>query len=155
MKPAQATERDLADLLVRNGVQVTRQRLEVLRELAVAPNAAPAQTLWKRLRERKGSTIGLATVYRTLSLLSEKGVVDPLAHHEGELCYRLCGESHHHHLVCSDCHRVVEIGEHGLTAWLDQVFAKHDFVAQAHTVELTGLCATCRKSSSVGAPLDS
>jgi Fur family ferric uptake transcriptional regulator len=141
----QATERDLADLLVRNGVQVTRQRLEVLRELAVEPNDATAQMLWTRLREQRGSTIGLATVYRTLSLLSERGVVDPLAHREGELCYRLCGESHHHHLVCSNCHRVVEVDEHGLADWLNRVFAKHDFVAKAHTVELTGLCSACRK----------
>jgi Fur family ferric uptake transcriptional regulator len=145
VKQAQATERDLADLLVRNGVQVTRQRLEVLSELAVEPNDATAQTLWKRLREQRGSTIGLATIYRTLSLLSEKGVVDQLAHQEGELCYRLCGESHHHHLVCSKCHRVVEVDEHGLTDWLDRVFAKHDFIAKAHTVELTGLCSACRK----------
>jgi Fur family ferric uptake transcriptional regulator len=145
MKTAQATGRNLADLLVRNGVHVTRQRLEVLRELAVEPNDATAQTLWKRLRERKGATIGLATVYRTLALLSEKGVVDTLAHREGELCYRLCGESHHHHLVCSDCHRVVEVDERGLADWLDRAFAKHDFVARAHTVELIGLCATCRK----------
>jgi Fur family ferric uptake transcriptional regulator len=145
MKPAQATERDLADLLVRNGVQTTRQRLEVLGELALEPNDATAQTLWKRLRERRGSRIGLATVYRTLSLLSEKGVIDSLAHRDGELCYRLCGESHHHHLVCSSCHRVVEVDEHGLTDWLDRVFAKYDFVAKAHTVELTGLCSNCRR----------
>lgn len=124
---------------------MTRQRLEVLRELAVEPNDATAQALWKRLRERDESTIGLATVYRTLSLLSEKGVVDTLAHHEGELCYRLCGETHHHHLVCSNCHRVVEIDEHGLSDWLDRVFEKHDFVAMAHTVELTGLCSNCRE----------
>jgi Fur family ferric uptake transcriptional regulator len=144
VKPAQATEQDFADLLARHNLQVTRQRLEVLRELAVEPNDATAQALWKRLRERDESTIGLATVYRTLSLLSEKGVVDTLAHHEGELCYRLCGETHHHHLVCSNCHRVVEIDEHGLSDWLDRVFEKHDFVAMAHTVELTGLCSNCR-----------
>jgi Fur family ferric uptake transcriptional regulator len=145
MEPAQATEQGFADLLIRHDLQVTRQRLEVLRELAIEPNDATAQMLWKRLRERDESTIGLATVYRTLSLLSEKGVVDTLAHHEGELCYRLCGETHHHHLVCSNCHRVVEIDEHGLSDWLDRVFEKHDFVAMAHTVELTGLCSNCRE----------
>lgn len=141
----QATKQDLADLLRRHDVQVTRQRLEVLQELAVEPNDATAQTLWKRLRARDGSTVGLATVYRTLSLLSAKGVVDTLAHHEGELCYRLCGETHHHHLVCSSCHRVVEIDEQGLSDWLERVFEKHDFAALEHTVELTGLCPDCRR----------
>ena len=141
---AQIGESELVELLAQGGVRATRQRLEVLGELAREPDDATAQTLWRRLRERQGSSIGLATVYRTLSLLSEKGVIDALSHHDGELCYRLCGDAHHHHLVCSSCHRVVEIRECGLDDWLNRVSARHDFVATGHTIELTGLCPTCR-----------
>jgi Fur family ferric uptake transcriptional regulator len=146
MNAAQRTDPELTELLVRHGVRVTRQRLEVLRELKAERNDATAQVLWRRLREKERSKIGLATVYRTLSLLSKKGVVDTLSHRDGELCYRLCSEAHHHHLVCSRCHRVVEIDEAGLSDWLEGVFVKHDFVAIAHTVELTGLCSECRES---------
>ena len=60
--------------------------------------------LLERLREQ-GARIGLATVYRTLALLAERGVIDTLAHHTGELCYRLCGDTHHHHLMCSNAIR--------------------------------------------------
>ncbi|MGD0167952.1 MAG: Fur family transcriptional regulator [Gaiellaceae bacterium] len=141
---AQVGEPELVELLAQGGVRATRQRLEVLGELAREPDDATAQTLWRRLRERKGSAIGLATVYRTLSLLSEKGVIDALSHHDGELCYRLCGEAHHHHLVCSSCHRVVEIQECELDDWLSRVSAQHGFVTTSHTIELTGLCPTCR-----------
>lgn len=141
---AQIGESELVELLAQGGVRATRQRLEVLGELAREPDDATAQTLWRRLRERQGSSIGLATVYRTLSLLSEKGVVDALSHHGGELCYRLCGDAHHHHLVCSSCHRVVEIRECELDDWLGRVSAQHDFVTTSHTIELTGLCPTCR-----------
>ena len=141
---AQIGEPKLVELLVQGGVRATRQRLEILGELAREPDDATAQTLWRRLREREGSAIGLATVYRTLSLLSEKGVIDALSHHDGELCYRLCGDAHHHHLVCSSCHRVVEIRECGLDDWLSRVSARHDFVTTSHTIELTGLCPACR-----------
>ncbi|MDX6441032.1 MAG: Fur family transcriptional regulator, ferric uptake regulator [Gaiellaceae bacterium] len=136
-------EVELSELLARQGVRVTRQRLEVLLELSRERDDITAQELWRRLREHDSQT-GLATVYRTLALLADKGVVDTLSHHGTELCYRLCTESHHHHLVCSSCHRVVEVEQCGLGNWLDAVTAKHGFVATDHRVEITGLCEACR-----------
>ena len=134
---------DLTALLADRGVRVTKQRLEVLRELARERDDVTAQVLWSRLRERDSGT-GLATVYRTLAVLSEKGVIDSLSHHGTELCYRLCSEAHHHHLTCSSCHRVVEIDECGLGEWVDDVSRRHGFVATDHRIEVTGLCQSCR-----------
>jgi Fur family transcriptional regulator, ferric uptake regulator len=133
-----------AELLERKGVRPTKQRVEILAELAREPDDVTAQALWRRLRGRRRSQIGLATVYRTLSLLNEHAVIDSLSHHGGELCYRLCTEAHHHHLVCSNCHRVVEVEECGLDEWLNSVTARHGFVPIEHHVEITGLCASCR-----------
>jgi Fur family transcriptional regulator, ferric uptake regulator len=138
-----ATRQDLSELLTRNGVRATPRRLEVLEELAREPDDVTAQTLWSRLRERKSRT-GLATVYRTLGLLSEAGVVDVLSHHGGEQCYRLCGEAHHHHLVCERCHRVVEVEKCDLGGWVDKAAKRHGFVATDHRVEISGLCRDCR-----------
>jgi len=134
---------DHSALLAERGVRVTKQRLEVLAELAREPDDVTAQALWRRLRERESST-GLATVYRTLALLSEKGVIDALSHHGTELCYRLCSDAHHHHLTCSRCHRVVEVEQCGLGGWLDEVTRRHGFVATDHRVEITGVCKDCR-----------
>jgi Fur family ferric uptake transcriptional regulator len=92
----------------------------------------------------RGEPVGLATVYRTLALLTSHGVVDALAHRPGELCYRLCGEGHHHHLVCGQCHRVVELEDCDLGDWLQQLAREHKFTISAHTVEVTGICADCR-----------
>ena len=138
----QADSADLAGLLARKGVRATRQRLEVLAELARERDDVTAQSLWRRLRERDSRT-GLATVYRTLALLSEKGVVDSLSHHGTELCYRLCTDSHHHHLLCTNCHRVVEI-EQCIDGWIDEVTSRHGFVVTDHRVEITGVCGDCR-----------
>ncbi|MDX6449283.1 MAG: Fur family transcriptional regulator, ferric uptake regulator, partial [Gaiellaceae bacterium] len=80
-------------LLARHGVRSTRQRLAVLEALTAEPNDATAQEIHAELVTR-GRAVGLATVYRTLALLSEHGVVDALMHHPGEVCYRLCGEGH-------------------------------------------------------------
>jgi len=134
---------DVAGLLARKGVRATRQRLEVLSELARERDDVTAQGLWRRLREH-GSSTGLATVYRTLALLHERGVVDALTHHGTEQCYRLCTDSHHHHLLCTTCHRVVEIEQCGIDGWIAEVTAGHGFVATEHRVEIAGVCSSCR-----------
>jgi Fur family ferric uptake transcriptional regulator len=136
-------QHDFPALLERAGVRPTRQRLEILEELARERDDVTAQALWARLRERD-SSVGLATVYRTLALLHGSGAIDALSHHGGELCYRLCGGEHHHHLVCSRCHRVVEIERCGLDDWVGETAARHGFVATGHEVEISGLCPDCR-----------
>jgi Fur family ferric uptake transcriptional regulator len=136
------SQADVASLLSTKGVRPTRQRVEVLTELAHEQGDATAQELWRRLRDA-GSRVGLATVYRTLSLLNETGVVDALAHGP-ETCYRLCGEGHHHHLVCSECHRVVEVHGCDVSAWAAEVSATHGFAQTEHRLELTGVCGSCR-----------
>ena len=125
------------------GVRATPQRLLVLETLADEPDDATAQEIYARLRDR-GNRIGLATVYRTLSLLSERGIVDEFVHRPGESCYRLCGEGHHHHLVCARCHGVAELEGCELEAWLARVSERHGFLPTSHTLEVEGICADCR-----------
>lgn len=135
--------RDLPALLQSRGIRITPARLQVLGELEREPDDATAQELWSRLRQGN-STTGLATVYRTLALFSEMGIVDVLSHHADEQCYRLCGDEHHHHLVCTRCHRVVEIDQCNLEGWVDKAARRHGFVATEHSVEIAGICADCR-----------
>ena len=141
--PVTEPRQDVVGLLERRGVRATPRRVEVLEELARERDDVTAQALWSRLREHDSRT-GLATVYRTLALLSEAGVVDVLSHHGGEQCYRLCGDEHHHHLLCERCHRVVEVQECGLDEWVAAAAKQHGFVATDHRVEIVGLCADCR-----------
>jgi len=132
----------IGERLQRRGVRPTRQRVAVLEALQEEPNDATAQELWRRLRERDDA-LGLATVYRTLAVLREQGVVDALAHHDGELCYRLCSDEHHHHLVCTRCHRVVEIAGCGLDDWIDTIADRSGFADVSHRLELAGVCESC------------
>jgi Fur family ferric uptake transcriptional regulator len=132
-----------ASTLLAAGLQPTRQRLAIVAELVREPNDVTAQELHDRLRAR-GPAPGLATVYRTLTRLADAGVVDALTHHAGELCYRLCGDDHHHHFVCSSCHGVVEVRDCRLEPWLEDLADAHGFAVTGHHVELEGLCAACR-----------
>jgi len=119
----------------------TRQRSAVLGVLA-GGDALSAQDLYARLR-RKGSNVGLATVYRTLRLLAEEGAVDVLRDDPVQARFRLCSITHHHHLVCERCGRVEEIPECDIAPWATKVAKQRGFQLRAHRAEIVGLCPEC------------
>jgi Fur family ferric uptake transcriptional regulator len=137
------TSQGLEELLRAAGIRPTRGRVAVLDELSREADDATAQTIHRRLTSRR-RRIGLATVYRALHDLSTAGVIDALPHGGAETCYRLCGAGHHHHLVCSKCHRVVELTDCRLGTWLGRASAAEGFLVTDHTLEAVGLCASCR-----------
>jgi Fur family transcriptional regulator, ferric uptake regulator len=139
----ETVQQSAIDVLSVAGVRPTRQRERVLSELMGERDDVTAQELHERLRSG-GEKLGLATVYRTLGLLAEAGVIDVLSHRPGELCYRWCGQGHHHHLVCSSCHRVVELADCELDPWLERISRAHGFVTTGHRLEVSGLCGACR-----------
>ena len=98
-----------------------------------------AQEIWAGLRD-DGSTIGLATVYRAVQALVDDGEIDALRTDDGESVYRHCGSGHHHHLVCRQCGRTVEVEGPAVERWAAKVAAEHGFADVEHTVEIFGTC---------------
>ena len=122
----------------------TRQQAAVAAALQDVQDFTSAQDLHARLRT-SGDPVGLATVYRTLTSMVETGEVDVLRTDEGEAVYRMCSTGHHHHLVCRECGRTVEIEGPAVERWTDQVAAEHRFRDVAHTLEIFGTCAECSR----------
>lgn len=127
----------------------TRQRRAIEDLLRQTDDFVSAQDLHQRMRS-SGDTIGLATVYRTLSALAEGDRVDVLRTQEGEARYRLCStDEHHHHLVCRSCGHTVEVEGPAVERWAEQTGAAHGFSAVTHTLEVFGTCAQCQRGISV------
>jgi Fur family ferric uptake transcriptional regulator len=122
--------------------RTTKQRTAVLELLDEVNEFRTAQELHQLLAER-GDTIGLATVYRTLSRMAAAEEVDTLLNSDGETLYRRCSSGHHHHLVCVDCGTAVEISARAVESWAQQMGAEHGFTDIHHTVELSGRCQKC------------
>ncbi|GAB4102675.1 transcriptional repressor [Micromonospora taraxaci] len=121
----------------------TRQRGEVLALLREVEGFHSAQQLHQMLLARKAG-VGLTTVYRTLQLLVDAGEIDSTRLPGGEQLFRRCSQSkHHHHLVCRDCGRTVEVAGPAVERWADQVAAQHGFTDVGHTLEIFGTCAAC------------
>ena len=122
--------------------KLTRQQATVLDGLQRSEEFTSAQVLHTRLRG-DGATVGLATVYRTLAALAASGDIDVLRTDEGEAMYRACSTDHHHHLLCRECGRTVEVDGPAVEIWAAKVAAEHAFRDVRHTVELVGVCADC------------
>lgn len=123
----------------------TWQREAVREALDATDGFISAQALHSSLHST-GSPIGLATVYRALSDLSEQGEADSLQSPDGESLYRACSTTgHHHHLICRNCGLTVEIGAEPVETWAQQVASEHGFTQAAHVVDVFGLCATCTR----------
>jgi Fur family ferric uptake transcriptional regulator len=120
----------------------TRQRRAVGAILDDLDGFASAQEIHDILA-RRGDKVGLSTVYRNLQSLVEAAEVDSLRGDDGEVLYRRCSSGHHHHLVCRDCGRTVEVEGPAVERWADRVAAEHGFSDVAHTLEVFGTCSEC------------
>ena len=126
--------------------RATRQAQAVEAALVEADGFRTAHELFAEMRGR-GEPIGLTTVYRHLALLAGTDRADVVQSADGEAQYRLCGsrdssdpEEHHHHIVCRQCGRSVEVAAPEVEAWADRVAAAAGYTDISHTVELFGLC---------------
>lgn len=118
--------------------------------LAQAGAFRSAQDLHAELR-RRGESVGLTTVYRHLTTLADRGIVDVLQSGDGEAVYRLCGsDRHHHHVVCRSCGASVEVDDPEVEAWAAQVAARAGYTDVSHTLEVFGTCSACADAGSTG-----
>ena len=120
----------------------TRQRIAVLEALGSVDDFRSAQEVHEILSS-SGSSVGLATVYRTLQLYADTGDVDVLRREDGEAIYRRCSDSHHHHLVCRSCGATVEVEGPAVERWTRAIAAEHGYDDVSHTLEIFGTCRSC------------
>ena len=117
------------------GYKATPQRTAVLRAL-IAEQHQSLEEIRARCLE-----VGLVTVYRTLDLLNELGLVRRLDLGDGAR-YELA-EDHHHHMICESCDDISEFDECPLDSTLLPV-ENSDFEIRSHSLEVYGRCAVCR-----------
>lgn len=122
----------------------TRQQAAVANALDERGDFTSAQDLHATLRS-EGTSVGLATVYRALQAMAADGEVDVLRTDDGEAVYRRCSSGHHHHLVCRECGRTVEVEGPAVERWANRVSAEHGFTDVTHQMEIFGVCAQCPK----------
>lgn len=130
--------------------RVTKQRLAVSAALDELDDFVSTQELY-RILQNQGVSVSLATAYRILQSLADEGLVDVLRNGDGEAVYRRCAVTgHHHHLLCRNCGKAVEVEAPAVETWAARTAAEHGYTEVAHTVEIFGLCPECTARKAAG-----
>ncbi len=133
-----------SEYLARNGLKSTVQRTVILDELSKSEGHVSAEELHYQLKNRH-SQIGLATVYRTLKILSDAGLAHERRFNDGFTRYEFAApdSGHHDHIVCLACGLVQEFENLEIEQLQEKVALNHNFKMINHKLEIYGLCKKC------------
>lgn len=112
---------------------------------ARASHFTAEELLGESRRRRLGVT--RATIFRSLDVLADLGVVERLDLPTGDHAFVACEPAHHHHVVCSSCGRSTEVADHGIEQIAAGIGRETGYRIDSHRLELFGLCPACRTVS--------
>lgn len=135
-----------------HNLPVTAQREQVAGVILGARGHFSVEDIERKLRER-GTHVGKATVYRTLDLLAQSGMITARDFGEGFRRYeRVPGQPHHEHLICLRCGKVIEFANERLERMKALIAEEYGFRHHHHRLEIFGTCPECQLRDGVAPP---
>jgi Fur family ferric uptake transcriptional regulator len=93
----------------------------------------------------KYPNVNISTIYRTLELLEQLGLVTETDLGGGRVRYHPADKGHHHHLICQECGAVIDLDESVLSPLKDALRRKYEFIADLRHLGIFGRCVKCRR----------
>jgi len=132
-------------LLKENTLKFTKQRELVLKFLYDNDGHFTPEDIYTLLKqENPDINIGIATVYRTLSLLETSQIVSSISFGVQGKKYELGLKKHHDHLICTKCGEIIEFFDDVIEERQDAIAKKFNFQMTDHTMKIVGLCENCQ-----------
>ncbi|HYF01370.1 MAG TPA: Fur family transcriptional regulator [Planctomycetota bacterium] len=139
--------KSIEDFMRSKGFKLTRPRRRVVEKLLAVKGHVSADELIDLLREG-GTPVSRATVYRTLGIVSQSGLIDGHDFDGGRRVYEpMVGRAHHDHLFCISCGKVIEFQEEAIERLQDRVVARYRFTPVYHSHKIFGYCEGCSKNA--------
>jgi len=130
--------------LRRKGLKLTRQRQEILKAFLKIEKHLSTEDLYEVIK-RKDPSIGQATVFRTLRLLSQAGMAREINLGDRRVKFEHGhGHRHHDHLVCKACSKLIEAVDPEIERLQDDLCKKFDFTPTSHRLQIFGICNQCK-----------
>lgn len=130
-------------LLANNKIRLTKERREIIQEILNQNSHFSPEKLFIDLKN-KGSKVSRASVYRTINILLDAGVIEQVEKNEESSHYEFTlGKKHHDHLICLNCGKIIEFYSPSLEVLQREICSKHEFIPQKHTLEIYGKCKKC------------
>lgn len=137
---------DFKQLLKANGLKFTIQREVILEMLYNSDEHLTPEGLHHLIQEKHPDlNTGIATVYRTLSLLEESDMVTSLSFGAQGKKYELGAKDHHDHIICTQCGSITEFVDEEIEQRQKQITEALGFVMQEHSMQIYGICNQCQK----------
>ncbi|KAB1440279.1 Fur family transcriptional regulator [Pseudodesulfovibrio senegalensis] len=132
------------DYLADNNLKITPQRRLILETILNQKEHLSSEELYAKVK-KKDASVGQATIYRTLKLLVDADIVEPLDFADGVTRYEASyGKEHHDHLICTVCSKNIEIMDPLIERRQEEIAEKHGFKLCSHKMYLYGICEECR-----------
>ncbi|MFW6180959.1 MAG: Fur family transcriptional regulator [Spirochaetota bacterium] len=145
--------------LKESNYRLTRPRRVILDVLRRTSEHLSAEEVYQQVY-RVYPAIGLTTVYRTLELFVQVGLVHKFEFGDGKARYEINlgpeAAGHHHHLVCVRCTRIIDYADFVdeelelIRKTEERLQSRHDFTIHSHAIEFYGLCGSCRREREKG-----
>ncbi|MCK4385717.1 MAG: transcriptional repressor [candidate division Zixibacteria bacterium] len=125
-------------------LKLTKERKTVLEEISLHTGHLEAEDLWHNLRKKK-KRASRATIYRTLDLLVDSGIVRKVDFGHGHSHYeQVLGHAHHEHMICIKCGKVIEFPDEKIERLIKKLCEKSGFKHTSHCFQIFGYCKECR-----------
>ena len=140
-----ARERFL-DFLARKRLRLTGQRRAIIGTVFSTEKHFTAEELLKWAR-RRDKSVSRATVYRTLPLLTDSGLVREMDFGKEQKYYdpNYAEHPHHNHIICLDCGKIVEFDSRKIEQLESEISRRLGFAAMAHRLQITATCEEFRR----------
>jgi len=135
---------DIASKLSEQGYRLTPQRMMILSAIENSDDHISAEEIYTQVLA-KYPHVNISTVYRTLELLKQLGLVTETDLGGGRVRYHPADKGHHHHLVCTECGAIIDLDESLLASLKGTLLREYKFSADLRHLAIFGRCANCRK----------
>jgi len=125
------------------GYRRTPQRELILEAIYSLGSHFSTEQVYRTIRTRS-SYINRSTVYRTLELFRDIGLLLELHASNGQTEYELASAGHHHHLICKSCGQMIEFSDRYLASLEENLLVDYGFDAKIQHLAIFGLCANCQ-----------
>ncbi len=133
-------------LLKTNQLKFTKQRELILKFLYENEGHFTPEEIYMMLKQTYPDiNLGIATVYRTLTLLEDSGIASSISFGTQGKKYELGLKKHHDHLICSRCGTIIEFFDETIEQRQEEIAKAFDFKMQDHTMKIIGLCQACQQ----------
>ncbi len=126
------------------GYRLTPQRAMILSAIENSDNHISAEEIYAQI-VAKYPQVNISTVYRTLELLKQLGLVTETDLGEGRVRYHPADKGHHHHLVCQECGAVIDLDKSVLSSLRGTLLHEYKFSADLRHLAIFGHCVNCSK----------